>query len=113
MSYPYTARNFTVSYYGCPRKSCWPNEKNHQKCSYDDQSTFFILGFDLSFTALGGKVQILDPKVSFQAVHCSGQRILTSGTNGGIYQSTDNAQHWNKSIAIERFFLLRFWSCSE
>ena len=56
----------------------------------------FILCVMFSFTALAGSVQVLDPEVSFQAVHRSGKHIVASGTNGGIYQSTDNGQHWNK-----------------
>ena len=58
-----------------------------------------LLGMVLSFTAFTaftGPVQVLDPKVSFQAVHRIGQHIVVSGTNGSIYQSTNNGEHWSK-----------------
>ena len=68
----------------------------------------FILGFMLSFTTLAGSVQILDPKVSFQAVHRIGKHIVASGTNGGIYQSTDNGQLWSKITGPENSQGLQF-----
>jgi photosystem II stability/assembly factor-like uncharacterized protein len=68
----------------------------------------FMLGLILSFTALAGSVQVLDPKVSFQAVHRIGQHIVASGTNGGIYQSTDNGQHWSKIPGPENSLSLQF-----
>ncbi|MEP7706740.1 hypothetical protein [Paraglaciecola sp. 25GB23A] len=55
-----------------------------------------LLGVIISSTAFADKVQLLDPKVSFQAVHRNGAHIWASGTNGGIYKSTDNGQQWNK-----------------
>jgi hypothetical protein len=55
----------------------------------------FLLGMILSFTVVAGSVQVLDPQVSFQAVHRIGQHIVASGTNGGIYQSTNNGEHWS------------------
>ncbi|WP_226989268.1 WD40/YVTN/BNR-like repeat-containing protein [Paraglaciecola arctica] len=68
----------------------------------------FILGFMLSFTSVAGSVQILDPKVSFQAVHRIGKHIVASGTNGGIYQSTDNGQIWSKITGPENSLGLQF-----
>ena len=68
----------------------------------------FLLGIMLSFTALAGSVQVLDPKVSFQAVHRIGQHIVASGTSGGVYQSTDNGEHWSKITGPENSFGLQF-----
>lgn len=68
----------------------------------------FVLGIMLSFTSLAGSVQVLDPKVSFQAVHRIGKHIVASGTNGGIYQSTDNGEHWNKITGPENSLDLQF-----
>jgi hypothetical protein len=68
----------------------------------------FLLGLMLSFTALAGPVQVLDPKVSFQAVHRIGQHIVASGTSGGVYQSTDNGEHWSKITGPENSFGLQF-----
>ncbi|MFT6349905.1 MAG: photosystem II stability/assembly factor-like uncharacterized protein [Psychromonas sp.] len=68
----------------------------------------FLLGIMLSFTALAGSVQVLDPKVSFQAVHRIGQHIVASGTNGGVYQSTDNGEHWSKITGPENSLGLQF-----
>lgn len=68
----------------------------------------FLLGITLSFAALAGSVQVLDPKVSFQAVHRIGAHIVASGTNGGIYQSTDNGEHWSKIIGPENSAGLQF-----
>jgi photosystem II stability/assembly factor-like uncharacterized protein len=68
----------------------------------------FLLGMMLSFTAVAGSVQVLDPKVSFQAVHRIGQHIVASGTNGGIYQSTNNGEHWSKIIGPENSLGLQF-----
>jgi hypothetical protein len=68
----------------------------------------FILGIMLSFTSLAGSVQVLDPKVSFQAVHRIGKHIVASGTNGGIYQSTDNGEHWSKITGPENSLGLQF-----
>ena len=55
-----------------------------------------LLGVIISSTAFADKVQLLDPKVSFQAVHRNGAQIWASGTNGGIYHSIDNGQQWDK-----------------
>jgi len=68
----------------------------------------FILSLMLSFTSFAGSVQVLDPKVSFQAVHRSGKHIVASGTNGGIYQSTDNGQFWSKITGPENSQSLQF-----
>ena len=68
----------------------------------------FILGMMFSFTAVAGSVQVLDPNVSFQAVHRIGQHIVASGTNGGIYQSTNNGEHWSKIIGPENSLGLQF-----
>jgi photosystem II stability/assembly factor-like uncharacterized protein len=68
----------------------------------------FILGLMLSFTSLAGSVQVLDPNVSFQAVHRIGKHIVASGTNGGIYQSTNNGQHWSKITGPENSLGLQF-----
>lgn len=57
---------------------------------------FLLLGVIISSTAFADKVQLLDPKVSFQAVHRNGAQIWASGTNGGIYHSIDNGQQWDK-----------------
>ncbi|MBL4630421.1 MAG: hypothetical protein JKY14_04440 [Paraglaciecola sp.] len=67
-----------------------------------------IFGFMLSFTALAGSVQILDSKVSFQAVHRIGKHIVASGTNGGIYQSTDNGKRWSKIAGPDNSLDLQF-----
>jgi hypothetical protein len=67
-----------------------------------------ILGLTLSFTSLAGSVQVLDPQVSFQAVHRSGMHIVASGTNGGIFQSTDNGQNWSKITGPENSQGLQF-----
>lgn len=61
-----------------------------------------------SFTALAGSVQVLDPNVSFQAVHRIGQHIVASGTNGSIYESTDNGEHWSKVTGPENSLGLQF-----
>jgi photosystem II stability/assembly factor-like uncharacterized protein len=68
----------------------------------------FLLGMMLSFAAVAGSVQVLDPKVSFQAVHRIGQHIVASGTNGGIYQSTNDGEHWSKIIGPENSLGLQF-----
>jgi photosystem II stability/assembly factor-like uncharacterized protein len=68
----------------------------------------FILGIMLSLTAVAGSVQVLDPNVSFQAVHRIGQHIVASGTNGGIYQSNDNGEHWSKVTGPENSLGLQF-----
>ena len=68
----------------------------------------FILSMMLSFSAVAGTVQVLDPNVSFQAVHRIGQHIVASGTNGGIYQSTNNGEHWSKIIGPENSLDLQF-----
>lgn len=72
------------------------------------KSFSFMLGIMLSFTSLAGSVQVLDPKVSFQAVHRIGKHIVASGTNGGIYQSTDNGEHWSKITGPENSLGLQF-----
>lgn len=61
-----------------------------------------------SFTALAGSLQVLDPSVSFQAVHRIGGHIVASGTNGGIYQSTDNGENWSKIAGPENSETLQF-----
>lgn len=68
----------------------------------------FMLGIMLSFTSLAGLVQVLDPNMSFQAVHRIGQHIVASGTNGGIYQSTDNGEHWSKITGPDNSAGLQF-----
>jgi photosystem II stability/assembly factor-like uncharacterized protein len=68
----------------------------------------FLLGMILSFTVVAGSVQVLDPQVSFQAVHRIGQHIVASGTNGGIYQSTNNGEHWSRVTGPENSQDLQF-----
>ncbi|WP_299072741.1 hypothetical protein [uncultured Paraglaciecola sp.] len=67
-----------------------------------------LMGITLSFSAMAGSVQVLDPDVSFQAVHRLGAHIVASGTNGGIYQSTDNGEHWSKVVGPENSQGLQF-----
>jgi photosystem II stability/assembly factor-like uncharacterized protein len=55
-----------------------------------------LVGVIISSNVFADQVQLLDPKVSFQAVHRNGAHIWASGTNGGIYQSTDNGQQWKR-----------------
>jgi photosystem II stability/assembly factor-like uncharacterized protein len=68
----------------------------------------FIVGLMLSFSSLAGSVQVLDPQVSFQAVHRSGKHIVASGTHGGIYQSKNNGQRWSKITGPENSQGLQF-----
>ncbi|WP_339723326.1 hypothetical protein [uncultured Paraglaciecola sp.] len=72
------------------------------------KSLSLLLSTILSFTAFAGVVQVVDPNVSFQAVHRIGQHIVASGTNGGIYQSTDNGEHWSKVTGPENSLDLQF-----
>jgi photosystem II stability/assembly factor-like uncharacterized protein len=72
------------------------------------KSFSFLLGMMLGFNVLAGSVQVLDPEMSFQAVHRIGQHIVASGTNGGIYQSTDNGEHWSKILGPENSLGLQF-----
>jgi photosystem II stability/assembly factor-like uncharacterized protein len=67
-----------------------------------------LLAAQFSFSVFAGSVQILDPKVSFQAVHRIGAHIVASGTNGGIWQSTDNSQQWSKVTGPENSDDLQF-----
>jgi hypothetical protein len=61
---------------------------------------FKMILLSVSLTAtlscLAGTVKVLDPNVSFQAVHRIGPVIWASGTNGGIYSSNDNGLNWHK-----------------
>jgi photosystem II stability/assembly factor-like uncharacterized protein len=55
-----------------------------------------VLALGWSISVLAGSVQVVDPNVSFQAVERIGQQIWASGTNGGVYTSPDNGNHWQK-----------------
>ena len=57
-----------------------------------------LLFFTVNFVAFAGAVKVLEPSVSFQAVHRLGVHIVASGTNGGIYQSIDNGEQWSKVV---------------
>ena len=56
----------------------------------------FIFGLAASVNSVAGTVQVLNPEVSFQAVHRLGPDIWASGTQGGIYHSADNGLNWRK-----------------
>ena len=64
--------------------------------------SLFILAFYvvtnlfLSLISVAGTVKILDPDISFQAVHQIASDIWASGTNGGIYHSGDGGLTWQK-----------------
>lgn len=66
-------------------------------------STFFVVSH-----CIASSVKILDPKVSFQAVHRLGANIWASGTHGGIYNSQDNGVSWQKITGPENSQELQF-----
>lgn len=68
----------------------------------------FLVSALLSVTVFAGSVQVVDPDVSFQAVHRIGKHIVASGTYGGIYQSADNGEHWSKIIGPKNSSALQF-----
>ena len=72
------------------------------------KSFTFLFGILLSTAVFSGSMQVLDPNVSFQAVHRMGAHILASGTKGGIYQSTDNGEHWSRVIGPKNSQNLQF-----
>jgi photosystem II stability/assembly factor-like uncharacterized protein len=62
----------------------------------------------LSLLCNAQTVQILDPEISFQAVHRIANNIWASGTKGGIYHSADNGLTWQKVSSPQQSQDLQF-----